>query len=215
MNLKSTYRSVKEAEAEQRQRAEALEETVASLEQAVAELTEAEAKSSQVAEELAAKVAKLSSSESGMKKKAQQLEKQALENEVKQAALAGAEESARESVAALELKLERLTQEHSSLREVKLPDLEQLVERLTVSNAEYEATIEAQRVGAEALGFDLEALLGSFSRVTELQREVVELEEANADLQQGGELAKQQISALEVDLEDTQERAESEDRAGR
>ena len=68
------------------------------------------------------------------------------------------------------------------------------------------ASWEAQRRGAEAVGFDLDTLLGGLSRVTDLQHEVVELEEANASLNQSNELSTQKVSALEVDLEDYEEK---------
>jgi chromosome segregation protein len=163
-------------------------------------------KSTQVSEELAAKVAKLTTSESGRKEKVKQLQKHAMEAEVKQAATAGAEEAARERVAALELELEQLSQEHTSLRGGRLLELEERVEQLTECNTELVASWEAQRRGAQAVGFDLDTLLGGLSRVTDLQHEVVELEEANASLNQSNELSTQKVSALEVDLEDYEEK---------
>ncbi|MCH2105822.1 MAG: hypothetical protein MK291_04195, partial [Planctomycetes bacterium] len=82
----------------------------------------------------------------------------------------------------------------------------QQVEQLSETNAELLAAWEAQRRGAEAVGFDLDSLLGGLSRVTELQHEVVELEEANAALNQSHELSNQKLSALEVDIEDYEEK---------
>ncbi|MDE0892416.1 MAG: hypothetical protein OSB14_09545, partial [Planctomycetota bacterium] len=214
-NLRATYRAVKDGESEQRKRANALAEEVGALSKSQALLEEAEAKASQVAEELAVKVAKLSSAESGLKQKVRQLEKQSLESEVKRAALAGAEESSRERVAALELELHKVSQEYTRLRDENLPGMERHIAQLSESNSEYEAAWESQRNGAEAVGLDLDGLLDGLTRVTGLQSEVVELEEANASLNQSSELAFQRVSALEVDIEDYEERVGEADQVER
>ncbi len=139
------------------------------------------------------------------------LEKQALEAEVKRAALAGAEESSRERVAALELELQKMTQQYTRLRDENLPHMEQHIAELTQANSEYVAAWQSQRQGADAVGLDLDGLLEGLTRVTGLQNEVVELEEANASLVQSGDMAFQRVSALEVDIEDYEERvAEAE-----
>ena len=94
----------------------------------------------------------------------------------------------------------------SDLKGGRLVELEAQVGQLRESNAEFVSTWDAQRRGAEAVGFDLDTLLGGLARVTELQRDVVELEESNAALQQSGSLSEQKVSALEVDLEDFEEK---------
>jgi chromosome segregation ATPase len=80
--------------------------------------------------------------------------------------------------------------------------LDAQVEQLSESNAEFAAMWEAQQRGAEAVGLDLNSLLGGLTRVVDLQHEVVELEESNAALEQSGELSRQRLSSMEVDIED-------------
>ena len=106
----------------------------------------------------------------------------------------------------MELELQQLRQENANLRGGRLRELEEQVEQLSEANSEFVATWEAQRRGAEAVGFDLDTLLGGLTRVPELQRDVVELEEANAAINQANELSNQKVSALEVDLEDYEEK---------